>query len=102
MKNAKNINTYLTFTIFLLHAFHSVRCLHLIHVEIPEYVDIRDVVTLSCSYNMGRDKLNSIKWYKDKQEFFRYAPMMDQQISTWTVDGVNLYKEHPFRCNKQA
>lgn len=47
------------------------RCLHLVHVEIPEYGDIRDVVTLSCSYKMGNNTLNSVKWYKDNQEFFR-------------------------------
>lgn len=48
-------------------------CLHLVHVEIPEYGDIRDVVTLSCSYKMGNKTLNSVKWYKDNQEFFRWA-----------------------------
>lgn len=90
------------FTILLLHALQLVRCLHLVHVEIPEFADIRDVVSLSCSYNMGKTKLNSVKWYKDNQEFFRYAPLMDQQISLWTVDGVNLYRENPHNCNKQT
>lgn len=32
----------------------------------------------------------------------RYAPLMDQQINGWTVDGVNLYQENPYSCNKQA
>lgn len=36
-------------------------------------------------------------------EFYvRYAPLMDQQISTWTVEGVNLYRENPYSCNKQT
>lgn len=51
---------------------HSLaNAVHLTDVQIPEFVDIRDIVTLSCSYRMGRNQLNSVKWYKDGDEFFR-------------------------------
>lgn len=49
----------------------QIKTLHLTSISVPEVVDVRDVVQLSCSYNMGRSKLNSVKWYKDNQEFFR-------------------------------
>lgn len=45
--------------------------LHLTHIIVPEVADVRDIITLSCSYNMGSHKLNSVKWYKDGSEFFR-------------------------------
>jgi hypothetical protein len=60
-----------SFSSLVLPVFDLVRCLHLVHVEIPDYVDVKDVVKLSCSYNMGNNTLNSVKWYKDNQEFFR-------------------------------
>lgn len=42
-------------------------------LNVPEIVDFRDNVTLSCSYDMSGHTLNSVKWYKDKMEFFRYG-----------------------------
>ncbi|KAJ6639017.1 hypothetical protein Bhyg_11756 [Pseudolycoriella hygida] len=45
--------------------------LHLTNIVVPEVVDFRDTVSLSCSYNMGNHTLNSVKWYKDDNEFFR-------------------------------
>lgn len=41
-------------------------------LSVPEIVDFRDNVTLSCSYDMSGHTLNSVKWYKDRLEFFRY------------------------------
>lgn len=38
----------------------------------PPFVDVRDVITLSCSYNIGKQKLNSVKWYKNDKEFYRW------------------------------
>ncbi|KAG5671327.1 hypothetical protein PVAND_001530 [Polypedilum vanderplanki] len=92
--------TYQIVLILLLYTINLSLSVHLTDIQIPEYADIRDIVTLSCSYRMGRNKLNSVKWYKDDREFFRYAPLMDQQISTWTVVGITLYSENPYRCNK--
>jgi hypothetical protein len=57
--------------LFPLTALQLTQSLHLVHVDIPEFGDIRDAVKLNCSYSMGRNELNSVKWYKDHQEFFR-------------------------------
>lgn len=48
-----------------------IRTLQLTEIVVPEVVDVRDTPTLSCSYDMGTHKLNSVKWYKDEREFFR-------------------------------
>lgn len=40
-------------------------------ISVPEVADYRDNVTLSCTYDMGKHTLNSVKWYKDNAEFFR-------------------------------
>ncbi|XP_055381247.1 uncharacterized protein LOC129611868 [Condylostylus longicornis] len=69
------------------------------HIDVPEIVDFRDRVTLSCSFNMGGHKLNSVKWYKDEEEFFRYSPMTHPIFLTFPVDGVTTSKEGIF-CNE--
>lgn len=45
--------------------------LDLTDIDVPQIVDVKDTVTLLCNYSMGRDKLHSVKWYKDGQEFYR-------------------------------
>lgn len=45
--------------------------LQVTNIVVPPIVDVREIVVLSCSYNMGTHKLNSVKWYKDNQEFYR-------------------------------
>lgn len=58
--------------------FHSPACqqlwaLTMTGIQVPEMGDVKDVVTLTCTYDMGRTKLNSVKWYKDGSEFFRWV-----------------------------
>lgn len=50
----------------------NTRTLHITNIIVPPFVDVRDVVTLSCSYNIGTQKLNSVKWYKNDKEFYRW------------------------------
>lgn len=56
---------------YYLSDFHRISCLFVTDINVPEIVDFRDNVTLSCSYDMSGHTLNSVKWYKDKMEFFR-------------------------------
>lgn len=59
-------------------------------IYVPGMIDFRDNVTLSCSYNMGGHTLNSVKWYKDENEFFRYSPMMHPVYMIFPVDGIHV------------
>lgn len=40
-------------------------------ISVPEMADLREAVTLTCTYEMGGTKLNSVKFYKEGSEFFR-------------------------------
>lgn len=42
--------------------------------DIPSTVMLGDSVELSCSYDLGEDRLYSVKWYKNDVEFYRYVP----------------------------
>lgn len=71
----------------------TAHAMRLIRLDVPAIADYRDGVTLSCSFDMGRTALNSVKWYKDDNEFFRYAPAMRPPITTFPVAGVQLASE---------
>ncbi|XP_055908393.1 uncharacterized protein LOC129943155 [Eupeodes corollae] len=77
---------------------HQVCSLIVTDINVPGIVDFRDNVTLSCSYNMGGHKLNSVKWYKDENEFFRYSPMMHPYYMKFPVEGVEL-QDNKHLCN---
>lgn len=78
LKNYKNthrtqnhLSPSLSVCISLSADMQSISALFVTDISVPEIVDFRDNVTLSCSYDMSGHTLNSVKWYKDRLEFFR-------------------------------
>lgn len=61
----------LSLSLSLLPDMQGISALFVTDISVPEIVDFRDNVTLSCSYDMSGHTLNSVKWYKDRLEFFR-------------------------------
>ncbi|XP_052900111.1 uncharacterized protein LOC128306598 [Anopheles moucheti] len=99
--NTMCLNGRLIAAVLLLQALTLARCLQLTDITVPEVVDVRETVTLSCSYDMGMHKLNSVKWYKDEREFFRYSPMMPKSLMFFDVDGVTLLENSTVQiCNQ--
>lgn len=58
-------------SVSLLAAMRRIQCLLVTDINVPQIVDFRDNVTLSCSYDISGHTLNSVKWYKNDGEFFR-------------------------------
>ncbi|CRK89280.1 CLUMA_CG003039, isoform A [Clunio marinus] len=84
--------------IILLSFLPNTRTLDITNIIVPPFVDVRDVVMLSCSYNIGNQKLNSVKWYKSDKEFYRYSPLMStKQNMIFNVEGVHVSSDHV--CN---
>ena len=48
-------------------------CIQMKSVEVPDHTPVSSVATLHCNYHLGKDKLYSVKWYKDSSEFYRFA-----------------------------
>ena len=51
-------------------------------VEVPDHTPVSSVATLHCNYHLGKDKLYSVKWYKDSSEFYRFVPKMKADCSS--------------------
>ncbi|XP_042899950.2 junctional adhesion molecule 2A [Parasteatoda tepidariorum] len=58
--------------------------------EVPSLVIPGDSAVLTCFYDLGREKLYSVKWYKDKVEFFRFFPSLTPQYMAFPVPGIDI------------
>ena len=63
---------------FLMKAHHfslaeGCSCIHMKSVEVPDHTPVSSIATLRCNYHLGKDKLYSVKWYKDSSEFYRLS-----------------------------
>ncbi|XP_046385740.1 uncharacterized protein LOC124155724 [Ischnura elegans] len=77
--------------LFLLLA--SLQCtwgLRLTKVTIPAYKIRGEMVHLECGHELEGDRLYSVKWYKDNEEFYRYVPRAVPHQHSYKVDGVRV------------
>ncbi|GFX73709.1 uncharacterized protein TNCV_4290251 [Trichonephila clavipes] len=89
-------------------AFLPVVCLGLkiTRFEVPSLVIPGDSAILTCFYDLGKEKLYSVKWYKDQVEFFRFFPSLSPQYMAFPAPGLNIdnsfneKKSAPFRHKK--
>ncbi|KAL5283388.1 hypothetical protein ACFFRR_005958 [Megaselia abdita] len=83
----------------------DVDCITIVHdikikdIEVPEIVDFRDHITLSCTYDISNHTLNSVKWYKDEKELFRYSPLTYPPYMKFPVDGIEI-ADNAYTCNQ--
>lgn len=62
-------------------------------ISVPELQDHREQAHLRCEYELLSNKLNSVKWYKDGAEFFRYAPGQQPAVRQFRVAGVHVHNQ---------
>jgi hypothetical protein len=73
--------------------------LKLVRVSVPQYKVRGDMALLECQYELGHNKLYSVKWYKDNEEFYRYLPGSDTIKQSYKVDGVRVEVSGPLISN---
>ncbi|XP_034663431.1 uncharacterized protein LOC117898285 [Drosophila subobscura] len=91
----------LQLSVHLLLVVRRIQCLRVTDINVPQIVDFRDNVTLSCSYDISGHTLNSVKWYKNGKEFFRYSPLTPPTYIPFAVDGVQLIDDGN-ECNESS
>ena len=58
--------------------------------EVPSLVVPGDSAVLTCFYDLGREKLYSVKWFKDQIEFFRFFPSLTPQYMAFPAPGLDI------------
>lgn len=64
--------------------------LRMTSLQIPEHVVLNETVRMQCNFNLDKELLYSVKWYKDGHEFYRYTPRDAPMVLTFPVPGVNV------------
>ena len=64
-------------------------------LSFPSHVMLGQSVTLSCEYSLDHsDEIDSIKWYRDNQEFYRIIQNQNfnepERVSTFDRTGIKL------------
>lgn len=68
--------------------------LRMTSLQIPEHVVLNETVRMQCNFNLDKEQLYSVKWYKDGHEFYRYTPRDRPEVLTFSVPGVNVNVSH--------
>ncbi|XP_035220224.1 uncharacterized protein LOC118193282 [Stegodyphus dumicola] len=58
--------------------------------EVPTLVVPGDSAVLTCFFDLGKEKLYSVKWYKDHVEFFRFFPSLSPQFMAFPAPGLDI------------
>ncbi|XP_046386602.1 uncharacterized protein LOC124156237 [Ischnura elegans] len=64
--------------------------LRLTKVTIPIYRLRGEMALLECVYELEGDRLYSVKWYKDNEEFYRYVPKANPPQHSYKVEGIRV------------
>ncbi|EGI69889.1 hypothetical protein G5I_01432 [Acromyrmex echinatior] len=67
--------------------------LRMTSLQIPEHVVLNETVRMQCNFNLDKELLYSVKWYKDGHEFYRYTPRDAPMVLTFPVPGVNVNRD---------
>ena len=57
---------------------------------VPVHKEIGESAVLQCDYDLAGDTLYSVKWYKGKDEIFRYVPWGDRTKQAFPISGVHV------------
>lgn len=88
-------NTNITFKtniIIIIFLFIFLECdsLSNMSITVPVAVASGDSAKMTCTYDLESDPLYTVKWYKGRQEFFRYVPKELPHTRVFPWPGINV------------
>lgn len=66
------------------------QCLHMEKCYVPKHAEENAIARLECCYDLENDTLYSLKWYKDRREFYRRVPSELPEVRLFPVAGVHV------------
>ncbi|KAG0433447.1 hypothetical protein HPB47_019910, partial [Ixodes persulcatus] len=64
--------------------------LRLLRLDVPSIMRRGEQTWLNCSYDLERDQLYSIKWYKNNVEIYRYLPSETPRVKVYNMPGIHI------------
>ena len=59
-------------------------------LDVPEMAQVGHTVHLLCDYDLERQSLYQVKWYKGSHEFYRYSPGEHIKKKTFLVKNLHV------------
>lgn len=73
---------------FIFSLFTVIAGLRLSRLDVPAAVIRGEPAWLNCTYDLEKDELYSVKWYKNNVEFYRYLPTDRPPGQKYDLQGV--------------
>lgn len=61
-----------------------------VRIVLSEAVRAGSDALLRCDYDLEREALYSIKWYRGDEEFYRYVPKEEPPARVFPVSGITV------------
>ncbi len=61
-----------------------------VSIAVPTAVTVGKTVTMKCLYDLEGEPLYMVKWYRGRQEFYRYVPKELPNTRVFPIPGVNV------------
>jgi len=74
----------------LLSTTIETQSVRITNTTVPRKAVIGQGVWLNCSYDLEKDSLYSIKWYKDEDEIYRFLPSNKPRVDFFEFDGASI------------
>lgn len=69
----------------------GVRGLHNLEINVPSAVLVGETVSLECSWQLeDEEALYSVKWYRGREEFYRYIPKELPHTRVFPLPGIEV------------
>lgn len=70
--------------------FAGVSGLRGVEITVPEAVPTGDIARLKCDYDLERELLYTIKWYRGDEEFYRFVPKESPPTRVFPLQGIHV------------
>ena len=70
--------------------FPGIYCIRINLLDVPSAATTGTEVRLLCDYDLERQGLYQIKWYKGSHEFYRYSPGDMTKKKSFLVNNLNV------------
>lgn len=77
--------------LFCLGRIGETNGLRMLELIVPQHAVLGQNVSLECNFNLDGEKLYSVKWYKDGNEFYRFLPQEKPPVMVFNHPGVTAY-----------
>jgi len=83
-------NLIIWFTLISSICFYGVSSLRIDLLDVPEMALAGAEVHMTCNYDLERQRLYQVKWYKGNHEFYRYSPGELDIKKSFLVKNLNI------------